>query len=48
MLKVEGSLDHLNRIKELPSEELYEFRNELSVASYHHSSLVRGTSYMSV
>ena len=48
MLKVESSFDHINRIKELPSEELDEFRNELTVTSYHHSSLVRGTSYVSV
>lgn len=48
VLEGERFLDHVDRIEELPTEELDELRNELTVLSDHHACLVRVAAYVAV
>ena len=47
-LEIECFLDHVYRVEELPSEELYEFLYILAVTSDGHGCLVRVATYVAV
>ena len=47
-LEVECFADHVDRVEELPAEELDELWDELTVLSYHNCSLVWVTTYVSI
>lgn len=48
MLKAECLADHVDRIEELPSEELNEFWDELAILSDHYGSLVWIAAYVTI
>ena len=48
MLKAECLADHVDRVKELPSEELDEFWDELAILSDQDCSLVWIAAYVTI